>query len=375
MNASVEKLLEYARCNVDLGAFADGNTPETLPRWVVYVVVTSESQEPYIINNNNWEPTVEQMKSANDTLVTAMVALFENGAVDVPSIMFRKALVELNEQNIHANVVLQTQDGYVMKSLENLMPPKQDVLNVVFEWPTKNSMLQIFSDVVVMPYALDFGPIDNSLFSEERLQQMWELRDPYVDKEELARFFEDCEKELAVLKDAALSGKPIRIFKGKFSDSLCAFAFVCDFLRDIDCPISVCELPFWANSWAFLTIDNIVECAKREDTVMTTELKEMYSNLWRRLVAENAPLRAFINDRLVSVEDDFYDDMILSTIPNGEHDLGYLFGQWFDKYGSQLIDPGLYRYRLREMARNGRIKMIDEDGNKDDFKTVVKRMD
>ena len=47
------------------------------------------------------------------------------------------------------------------------------------------------------------------------------------------------------------------------------------------------------------------------------------SDLWRKLQAENAALRAVVNGRLVSVKADFYDQFIEREMPAGEFLMGH----------------------------------------------------
>ena len=88
--------------------------------WLVYVLETVDGNI-HIILNNDFQKTLDTMAKANDTVVVKMVAMWQEGSVDVPSYAFRKALLALDPANGQTEVILQTESGYITKAIRIMM--------------------------------------------------------------------------------------------------------------------------------------------------------------------------------------------------------------------------------------------------------------
>jgi hypothetical protein len=51
-----------------------------------------------------------------------MVTMWKDGGIDLPSISFRKALIEMDEHNINTEIILEGKDGHLIKKLSVTMP-------------------------------------------------------------------------------------------------------------------------------------------------------------------------------------------------------------------------------------------------------------
>ena len=88
--------------------------------WLVYVLETVDGNI-HIILNNDFQKTLDTMAKANDTVVAKMVAMWNEGCVDVPSYAFRKALLELDDANRQTKVLLRSESGYITKAIRIMM--------------------------------------------------------------------------------------------------------------------------------------------------------------------------------------------------------------------------------------------------------------
>ena len=88
--------------------------------WLVYVLETVDGNI-HIILNNDFQKTLDTMAKANDAVVAKMVAMWQEGSVDVPSYAFRKALLALDAANGQTEVILRTESGYITKPIEIMM--------------------------------------------------------------------------------------------------------------------------------------------------------------------------------------------------------------------------------------------------------------
>ena len=87
---------------------------------LVYVLETA-SGNIHTVVNNDFQKTLDTMAQANDTVVTKMVAMWQEGFVDVPSYAFRKALLALDAANKQTEVILRTERGYTTKAIRIMM--------------------------------------------------------------------------------------------------------------------------------------------------------------------------------------------------------------------------------------------------------------
>lgn len=66
---------------------------------------------------------------------------------------------------------------------------------------------------------------------------------------EIDRFFNSQSEDFKKLLSTAKNGEPIRVWKSNTPFSACAFAFLGDALRNIECKISIILLPeYWETS-------------------------------------------------------------------------------------------------------------------------------
>lgn len=57
------------------------------------------------------------LRENNDTLISAMVSIWHNGNLDIPSLRLRKAVLNLNPRNAEAQIIVQTPVGISQKPL------------------------------------------------------------------------------------------------------------------------------------------------------------------------------------------------------------------------------------------------------------------
>lgn len=198
--------------------------------------------------------------------------------------------------------------------------------DIVFEASTFNNMQAAgFAPVLLIGYYLDIGSINCDLWGEERRKVLINLEQgtDYVDS-----FFEKQRAAVEQLYRAAKSGETFRIWKSNEPNNLCAFAFVCNLLIDIDCKILIVQSPEKINCWGLIYREQY-ELYSPSASLLTKTEKENYSNLWIKLKNENALLRGVVDNQLTSVKEDFYDDFIKEHWPEGEFQFELLLGRIF----------------------------------------------
>lgn len=238
-------------------------------------------------------------------------------------------------------------------------------------------------DVVCIGFNLDIGDIACVLDSEERGKAYGRILGGFsLDEEDLEQFFRLQQEDLEKLIAAATTGEPIRVWKSNTPSSACAFAFTCDVLRDITCRISVISLPEYLEAadgtlheyvdWAEVPAGKLYQFLPLARELSVIE-KRLQSDLWRGLRTENAPLRAVVNGQLISVPEDFYDHILMKSIPDDEFVMARLIGNILGRY--QLgIGDGWYGMRINQMIEANRLAVISHRDLDHPYGKILKKV-
>ena len=233
------------------------------------------------------------------------------------------------------------------------------MLDVVFGMSTKRGFYSAKSageerlyDAVNIGHALDTGNIDCDVYSPERYKEVFaELE--YDDDEQ---FFAELQEDYEKLLDIAKNGGHLRVWKCDNPWEACAFRFLCDVLRDVDCSIGVITQPDHWFDWGVMSPHLYCEFLHLEEQ-LTTELKHHYSDEWRRLKAENATLRAVVNGKLISVPESFYDCFIDETIPDGKFAVSDVVGRTLHNYRMPVGDAH-YLLRIKRLLDENKLEFV-----------------
>ncbi len=248
--------------------------------------------------------------------------------------------------------------GYIGKK------PSKEELKKHFEG---NAIEGSFNDVVCIGLNLDIGDISGEIDSDERKSEFVKVLGT-GNFEDSEKFFKTQREDIDKLIDAAKEGEPIRVWNSHTPFSACAFAFVCYVLKNIDCHLSVVMLPqYWGKTektilsysdWAQIDPAWFYLFLPLERRVSTVE-KHSQSCLWNDLRTENAALRALVNGILISVPEDFYDHIIIKSIPNKEFVMAQLIGTILRNYPLGVAD-GWYALRINKMIAENRLKIVED---------------
>ena len=179
-------------------------------------------------------------------------------------------------------------------------------------------------------------------------------------------------ENLKKARERISTGEPVRIWYSNQPDEMCGlywFMEKLDYWNVHDNRITIVKLPEWEpykeesivlrNSWGDVAPEEWYRYLELQKPASPIFIKCCALH-WRELKKENSPLRAVINDRLVSVSEKLYDDFILREITaEGEmfHEarligrvLGYQLG----------INDFWISSRIEEMIRAGTLEIVSE---------------
>ena len=232
-------------------------------------------------------------------------------------------------------------------------------------------------DIVGISFALSEGDISAPLALEgcPRRDQLftWLTADPWGELEEAAdsaeKYWRSCMADMDTLKRRAADGEEIRIWADCPPTFACGALFVCDLLREADCPVSVVRLPKTNKrpdgavvefiGWGEVHPELLGRFAL-DSAPLTREDVIALSDKWRSLVAENAPLRAVRDGEVISVGEDWYDELIRLEYPEDECRVAMLIGAVLSKHRPGVGDY-LLAQRIRALIASGELVMKEED--------------
>lgn len=252
------------------------------------------------------------------------------------------------------------------------------MLEVVFDQAVKEAMKLAKSkdksksiigkkeDIISIGFSLDIGDISGKIDSHERQKVFTSTYGLYSTGTQVKEFFDKQVQDLEKLLSSAKKGHTIRIWKSNAPFSVCAFAFICNLLKDIDCEIKVISLPEYHkissdtiasySSWAEILPEEFHEFLSLEKDFTEIE-KIIFGHLWEDLKAENAPLRALVNGKLISVPEDFYDHLIIKNIPDREFFKIELIGEVLGKYGLGVGDSW-FDLRIDKLIEEKKLEVV-----------------
>jgi len=176
----------------------------------------------------------------------------------------------------------------------------------------------------------------------------------------------------AVLRRSA-AGEPVRVWYSGQSAELCGFCWLLarlDSLSDGHGPVYAVKLPVYIeradgviesyNGWGEVEPGKWHEFLPLVHTVSPAAFRAAASR-WRMLTQENAPLRAVVNGRLVSVPADFYDSFLrreIERLPE-EWNEAELIGNVIGRY--QLgVEDGWFARRVEAMMEAGELAAVTQ---------------
>ena len=238
-------------------------------------------------------------------------------------------------------------------------------------------------DVVYIGFALDIGDISGEFDGIERqnvFQKVWGRFN--FDDNEQEQFFHNQRKDMEKLLSAAINGTPIRIWKSNTPYSTCGFYFICNILRNIDCEINVVSLPEYRQGpeneiviyrdWGQIQSGKFYQFLTLERQLSQSE-KRMFSNRWCDLVRENAPLRAIVNGKLISVPEDYYDYIITKNIPDDDFLMARLIGKIMGNYDLGVSDSW-YALRIDKMIEEKKLIIVENKDISHPYGKILKKV-
>lgn len=228
--------------------------------------------------------------------------------------------------------------------------------------------------IVCLDLALNVGDISEPLPGPLRRRALVDLIAPADGSQRAEKaageLLSQAEEALALILDGAGQGEPMRLwYSGSSPGDLCGLCWLMDRLEVFpDAKIAAVPLPRYHQrqdgvvvvykGWGevepslYKTFSTLAEVSSRP-------LRLAWAIDWQNLRQENAPLRAVIDGRLVSVAADFYDPFLrreLARMPV-EFSEAHLLGNTLGRHQLQVGD-GFLAGRVEAMIQAGELEVL-----------------
>ena len=245
------------------------------------------------------------------------------------------------------------------------------------EWETATPMGGNPADVYGFNYGLSVGDISENIPSEKRRQVLEWLYSvhPYFDD---APAFTDelMQKSKTVLKEICSrisTGESVRIWYSNQPDELCGMHWFMAQINQLDLrsgQVILVALPDYEPredgtvithaGWGGIKLGEWHRYTALQDAATLAFCKGCASH-WQSLQQENAPLRAMLNGRLVSMPETLYDEFIISEIGAEENEFheAMIVGRVLGKHELGIGDAWI-AHRIEKMISAGKLLPITE---------------
>lgn len=237
------------------------------------------------------------------------------------------------------------------------------------------------ADVVQLGYFMDIGPIHDGLDGSDRralYERIFGIMPGY--EEQMEQTISDLQRDYTRIQDEMEKETPVRVWVDSSPYSVCGYHWLCDLLRHSKCHLSKVVMPeYWQEEensmskggWNSVRAGKFYQFLNLERDVPEVEKREN-SDQWKTLVKENAPLRAIVNGKLMSVPMDFYDHLIYKELSDVPIVMGKLLGSVMMKYSLGVADSW-YRFRIEAMIKNGEIDIIGYKDESHPYGAILKK--
>ena len=180
-------------------------------------------------------------------------------------------------------------------------------------------------DVVTLGLYLDVGDLTDGVFSEKRKKAAAGLfKDPWMGKRSFIdkRHWDATIKNFELICERAKNGERIRIWYGTDADSYTSYMWLVSELQQYDCKITAVgfndlayEIEPHCYNWVRTDADDLLLFVQAE-RIISSKQRINISKRWADICNHSHPLRIVLNGHVVSVDENYYDSMILENLPD-----------------------------------------------------------
>lgn len=256
----------------------------------------------------------------------------------------------------------------------------------VVQFSRYNGALQT-EGVLPLLFTLSYGALSGDLCEAEAKKETIAFRNfiPDLDEKEYIKAYkkdvDERRKALRKLDRYLKQGKDIRLWVSATADDRCGLYWLCDRMKNtksriyvVPCPgyewdaekKKLIHSPYWASVEDWSALGAYAQKARE----LSLEELELHASLWQETQTENAELRILLNDRVIGVGKDFFDNELLPMITETPKPQGWIVGSFLYKWRG--LSMGFADERIEHLLEVGLIQ-VDTD-LRDDYGAINRRL-
>ncbi len=228
-------------------------------------------------------------------------------------------------------------------------------------------------DVVALPFGLSTGDISEDYPGEKRLAYLQQLMAIYPEFEnaEIEKWFGEMKCSLEKVIEVVKNNRPVRLWYSDNPDELCGLYHLVYLIDKInpESEVYTVKLPgeyvrddgtiINYNGWGGVSPEEWHLHFKPEK--MTKPFKVLCVTNWRRLKADNSPVRVLLNGTVHSMTENIYDSFIIKEInKQGEQfHQAMVIGNVLGRYRLGVGDAFI-AVRMEKMIENGMLAVVQQ---------------
>lgn len=169
--------------------------------------------------------------------------------------------------------------------------------------------------------------------------------------------------EINELKTLAKEVDKIRVWSSRISASdYLLFLYICYLFSDKNISVIFTD-EYNEYAWGIgcMTCDEVNKLTSYEHALSQQE-KDKYIDEWKKVVEENSNLRYIKDNKIISVDINYFDDIIISYLKEEKEMMIYsLVAKLMCNFVIDSNGDFLYLYLINRLIDNGRIKVIGKD--------------
>ena len=225
-----------------------------------------------------------------------------------------------------------------------------------------NDVIDFFDDLSV-------GPITSLSKIEERVNWLKTNLYPY-ENEKLLEQFKDYHNNFFE-RISKVSGDKIYLWYGNNSRDLCNLMYILTFIKDMYGKIhtvDVSEKVYQISKRRKFSPRTVGEILPEKlndflplSKAISKEVCQKYLQSWLKLNNENSNLRVLENDQVISVEEDYFDKIILNHVSSRFAHCARTVGEVYGK-ADKFISDDIIFWRILELINKNKITFMGEFG-------------
>ena len=272
----------------------------------------------------------------------------------------------------HTALAVLTEDGKQLSGEELELYKKEKEEKERIQWEKAVPMDIDIRDVVPVNFGLTTGDISEDYPAEKRLEYLKNMLSIYPGLERAVsteKWFGKMQANLDRVLGAVKDNQPVRLWYSDNPDELCGLYHIVYLIDKINpgAEIYTVKLPaqyvredgtiISYNGWGDVSREEWHLHFKTEK--MTQPFKILCVTNWRRLKADNAPVRGVLNGLLHSLPEDIYDSFIIKEIKQMDTQFrqALVVGRVLGKY-QLCIGDAFIAYRMEKMIEKDMLTVV-----------------